>query len=92
MLTKEEIENLATLSKLSLTEEEYPKLCEDLQKMVDFADIVRNADLSEYDFKETETFPDAFREDRVGNSLSREQILSNAPLCDEKYFVVRKRG
>lgn len=92
MITKEEIENIALLAKLSVKEEELPSLLADLQQMTEFADIVRCADLSGTDadvHSEAESYA---REDSAEPSFDRGQILSNAPLSDGEFFLVRKRA
>ncbi len=92
MITKEEIQNIAMLARLSVKEEEYPAVLRDLQQMTDFADIVRLADISgcEQDVqRHNEGF---FAEDEVAPSCCREEILANAPLSDGEFFLVRKRA
>ena len=91
MITKEEIENIARLAKLYVKEEEFPSLISQLQQMTEFADTVKNADVN--GFVSTDTSPaQSGRADEVKESLPREQVLANAPLCDKEFFVVRKRA
>ncbi len=91
MITREEIENIALLSKLSVTEEETEKLTQDLEQMMIFADAVANADTDDIitsDVSEM-TF---LREDEVRDSLPLQDVLKNAQECCDGYFVVKKNG
>ncbi len=92
MITKEEIENIAMLAKLSVTQEEYPALISDLQQMIEFADAVRDAKLQSYE-SETQKEDECFLvQDEVSVSYERAELLVNAPLSDGEFFVVRKRA
>ena len=91
MMTKEEIENLALLSGLCITEDNTEKLSEELRQMLDFAKGVNNA------LKDTDTvdIPDCsqasrLREDKVSKSADVSEILLNAPLKGDGYFIARK--
>ncbi len=92
MITKEEIENIAMLAKLSVKEEEFSALLAQLQQMTEFADVVRCADISGIE-EDTQSIAGSFvREDRVEPSFDRGQILSNAPAGDGEFFLVGKRA
>ncbi len=92
MITKEEFDNLALLSKLCVTEEEYALFSSDLQQMIEFADVVRNAPCSTLkDSESAENFCPV-REDTVEVSYDRKQVLENSALTTDEFFVVRKRG
>lgn len=92
MITKEEIENIAMLAKLSVTQEEYPALVSDLQQMVDFADTVRCAHININMAEAQEEDEGFFAQDEVCDSYCRDELLANAPLRDGEFFVVRKRA
>lgn len=91
MITKQEIENIALLSKLYVAEEEYDKLTEDMGRMVSFAHAISEADVSPV--KDTLKCESAnvYREDEVVSSLLCEEILRNAPEQRDSCFLLRKR-
>lgn len=92
MITKDEFENIATLSRLSADDSEYNRFCEDLSRMVEFADRIKEAvtDDAQSSF---ETIAETYlREDTVHACTDRADILSNAPCCQDGYFILRKRA
>ncbi len=91
MITREEIENIALLSKLSVAENEIESLTQDLEQMMAFADCVAKADVGDISTSDTaEVSP--LREDEVRNSLDVRDVLMNAPLSCDGYFKVEKNG
>ncbi|MBQ3074370.1 MAG: Asp-tRNA(Asn)/Glu-tRNA(Gln) amidotransferase subunit GatC [Ruminococcus sp.] len=92
MITKEDIENIALLSKLFVPEEELDALREDMQGIIDFADTINNADIEGVEFDNIAGLSNQFREDVVVESLSVEEILKNAPDQAQDHFLVRKRA
>ena len=92
MITKEDIENIALLSKLFVPEEELDALREDMQGIIDFADTINNADIEGVEFDNIAGLSNQFREDVVVESLSVEEILKNAPDQAQDPFLVRKRA
>ncbi len=88
MITREEIENIALLSKLSVTEEETEKLTQDLEQMMTFACTVANADTE--DMVASDVYEKTFlRDDEVRESLPLKDVLINAQECCDGYFVVK---
>ncbi len=88
MITREEFENIALLSKLYVAEDEYSSVCADLQQMMDFADEVSQAPVETEQSRTFEYTP--LRKDEVSESLSKSDVLSNARLCENGYFKVEK--
>ena len=91
MITKKEVEYVARLARLRLTEEEKEKYTKQL------ADILKYINkLSELDTEKVEpTFhvlqlSNVFREDKVKPSLKQEEILTNAPEVEAGHFKVKK--
>ncbi len=91
-LTREEVQHIAELAKLMLTDEEIDRLARQLSDILDYA-----ARLNELD---TAAIPptasvipnqNVMRDDVVGPSLTREQVLANAPDTDpdREFFRVR---
>lgn len=95
MITKKEIEMLAKLSKLKLTEEEKELLVKEMSDIVAFADTI-NANLSAaeegYD-GESEVIVnfEELREDEEKSSYGSEEVLQNAD-CENGYFLVRRNS
>ena len=92
MVTKQDVENIALLSKLHVPEEELEALTVDMQSIIDFADTINNASEQEEEFDNINNLSNAFREDVVTTSYPSDEILKNAPEQAEEHFLVRKRG
>ncbi|MBQ0098404.1 MAG: Asp-tRNA(Asn)/Glu-tRNA(Gln) amidotransferase subunit GatC [Oscillospiraceae bacterium] len=91
MVTREDIENIALLSKLFVDEKDLEKLTQDMQEIIDFADTINNADASKSEFDNINNLKNVFRADEVEPSFPVSEILSNAPEQAEDHFLVRKR-
>ena len=90
-VTKETIDYVADLVKLSLTEEEKEQLAKDLDSIVSYMDTMNEIDTSEVQ-PLTHVLPikNLFRQDVLKSSNDREQILSNAPSQKDGSFQVPK--
>lgn len=91
MVTREDVENIALLSKLFVPEEELDSLTESMQEIIDFADTINNAEATDEGFDNINNLSNVFRSDDVVESYSSEEILSNAPEQAENHFLVRNR-
>lgn len=91
MVTREDVENIALLSKLFVDESELDKLTADMQEIIDFADTINNADAGTVEFDNINNLSNVFRQDKVVESFDRTEILKNAPEQAEDHFLVRKR-
>jgi aspartyl-tRNA(Asn)/glutamyl-tRNA(Gln) amidotransferase subunit C len=89
-LSRAEVEHIAELAKLELTEEEKIKFCEQLSAILEYAEMLQQLD--------TEAIPptatvlplqNVMRPDEVAPSFSQEDILANAPDAAEGCFRVR---
>ena len=92
MVTREDIENIALLSKLFVDEMDLDRLTEEMQKIVSFADTINNVNVTTGEFDNINNLSNAFRADEVKPSLPVEEILKNAPEQAEDHFLVRKRA
>ncbi|MEQ8201454.1 MAG: Asp-tRNA(Asn)/Glu-tRNA(Gln) amidotransferase subunit GatC [Syntrophomonadaceae bacterium] len=90
-LTIKEVEHVAQLARLSLTEDEKVKFAEQLSSILDYADTL-NAIPTEGIEPLTHILPirNVFREDQVEPSMDREEILANAPLAEDFQYKVPK--
>jgi aspartyl-tRNA(Asn)/glutamyl-tRNA(Gln) amidotransferase subunit C len=91
MVTREDVENIALLSKLFVPEEELDGLTKSMQEIIDFADTINSAPTSDEGFDNINNLSNVFRDDEVVKSYSSEEILSNAPEQAENHFLVRNR-
>lgn len=92
MLTKEEIQHIAGLARISLREEEIEKYQKDLSAVLDYF-----AELKKLDTEKIEPIghitgmSDVFRSDRVEDfgSIGKEDIMKNAPETKDGYVKVK---
>ena len=89
MVTREDIENIAILSKLFVAEEDLDNLTQQMQEIVEFGDAINNAPDSGEEFDNINNLSNVFREDDVVKSYPSEEILKNAPEQAEDHFLVR---
>ncbi len=90
-ITKEEIEHIAVLARLSLPEDEKELFGSQLSGILDYMEK-----LNELDTKEIEptshvlSLSNVMRDDVPTSSIPREKALMNAPSHTEKFFRVPK--
>lgn len=90
ILSKEEVEHIAKLAKLSLTENDitvFKKQLSDIIGFVDQLSTMKTANIEPTNQVTGQT--NVFREDKVAPSLSQEETLANAPRKHKGYFVVK---
>jgi len=89
-LTREQVEHIAELAKLGLTEEEKEKFREQLSAILEYARKLQELD--------TEAIPptatvlplhNVMRPDEPGPSFPREDVLANAPQVEDGYIKVQ---
>lgn len=86
-LTKKEVKNLASLSKIKLTDKELEKFTGEMQTIISSVDTLQDfkekndVEFAKIDFNE-------LREDRIGTSMSQQDVLANAPEQENGYFKV----
>jgi aspartyl-tRNA(Asn)/glutamyl-tRNA(Gln) amidotransferase subunit C len=90
-ITREEVEHVATLARLNLSEEELARMTGQLDTILSYV-----AKLDELDTAgvapTTHAFSinNAFREDEMRESLPREEALANGPKVNGEAFIVPK--
>lgn len=79
-ISKKDIEHIANLSMLTLSEEEIERYTKDMQNIVNFAEQVNEVDTDGVDISAfaLDSY-NVFRKDEVKESLDRELLLKNAP-------------
>lgn len=90
-ITRDEVEHVAKLARLAITEEETERYSQQLSNIMTYIEKLKELDTSQV--KPTShvlPMKNVFREDQVRPSLPREEILKNAPDRTEEFFRVPK--
>lgn len=90
-ITREQVEHVANLARLNLTEEEKEQMTKDMEAIIGFADQINSLDIA--DIKPTDhviPINNVFRDDVIAPSMDREKLLSNAPEQENGCFNVPK--
>lgn len=91
MLSKEEIEHIAMLARLSLTEEEKELFGEQLSSILDYMEKLNELDTEHIEpTSHVLSLSNVMREDAPRDSIPREDALSNAPDRTDKFYRVPK--
>lgn len=91
MISIKDVEHVAKLARLELTEEEKEKYSKQLGDILKYAD-----ELNEVDTKNVEPmshalpFANVFREDKVVCEFSRDELMSNCCDIEDGFFKVPK--
>ncbi|MFH0783829.1 MAG: Asp-tRNA(Asn)/Glu-tRNA(Gln) amidotransferase subunit GatC [Pseudomonadota bacterium] len=90
-ISKEQVEHVAHLARLTLTDEELDRMTGQLDNILSYVDKLNELDTDKV-VPTSHVFPinNAFREDVVQESLSREDALMNAPQQNGVMFQVPK--
>ena len=92
MITKEDVLKLAALSKLCVSDEEADSLTAQLESIIEFAREIQNAGFETDKLPEITHTETLLRKDEIKASISLEEALSNAPMSEDGFFLVRKRS
>ena len=89
-LTSAEVEHIAELARLSLTEQERNLFQDQLSAILDYAAVLQGIDTSAVPPTAT-VLPlrNIMRDDVVAPSLPTEDVLANAPAAADGYFKVK---
>lgn len=89
-LTLEQVNHVAELARLGLSDEERERLTTELSKILDYIDQLDQLDTSNVEpTAQVGGLVDVFREDEVAPSFPVEAALGNAPSSEGSYFKVR---
>ena len=90
-LSKQEVEHVAKLARLAITDEEKERYSQQLSNILTYIEKLKELDTSKVE-PTSHVLPmkNIFREDEVRPSLPREEILKNAPDRAEEFFRVPK--
>jgi len=90
-IIKEEIEHIALLARLSLSEEEKGIFGSQLSSILDYMEKLNELDTSTVQpTSHVLSLHNVMRDDLLRSSITREDALSNAPAHTEKFFRVPK--
>lgn len=85
---KEEVEKVAKLARLEISETEKSAFSEQLSSILDYVEQLKDVDTAGVEPTATVLEQtNVFRDDTVRPSLSREQALANAPDQQDGFFV-----
>ena len=89
-VTREDVENVALLSRLRIDEKDMDKNIQELSDFLEYVDRLQQVD-TENVAATAHVLPiqNVFREDVVKPSLNRDLALSNAPEQEDGYLLVR---
>ncbi len=89
-LSREEVQHIALLARLGLSDEELERFREQLSVILENFEILNELDTSEVlPTAHVIALENVVRDDEVLPSLPQSDILSNAPQAEEGYFKVR---
>ncbi|HID22842.1 MAG TPA: Asp-tRNA(Asn)/Glu-tRNA(Gln) amidotransferase subunit GatC [Planctomycetaceae bacterium] len=89
ILTREDVEKVAVLARLKLTDEELETFTAQLGKVLEYVAILNEVETEGVEpMAHAVEMKNVFREDVPGRSLPRDQALANAPKTDGKFFLV----
>jgi aspartyl-tRNA(Asn)/glutamyl-tRNA(Gln) amidotransferase subunit C len=89
-LTRAQVEHVAQLARLGLTDEEKEALASELSSILEYIDQLEQLDTSSIaPTAQVGELVDVMRDDEVEPSLGVEEALANAPSRDSNYFRVR---
>jgi aspartyl-tRNA(Asn)/glutamyl-tRNA(Gln) amidotransferase subunit C len=88
-ITREDVEKVARLARLLLSEEELDRMTVQLGQILQYMDLLREVDTADVEpMAHCVEMSNVFREDRVQPSLPRSEALANAPCDDGECYLV----
>lgn len=90
MITIEECKHIEALSKLEFSDVEREKFLKDFSAIVEFASTISSQDSNPNDRKFEKIKFEDLREDEAKESLTQDEVVSNAPVQKKGCFAVPK--
>jgi len=88
-VTKKDVDYIADLARLQLTEEETDSLASDMNQILDYMSTLEELDTSDVEpLEHVIDLEYRLRDDKAKEPLSHEDALKNAPDADSDYFRV----
>jgi len=89
-LTRQEVEKIAHLARLALTEEQITEYQEQLSAVLDYADMLNELDLSDVQpTAHAVARQNVLREDKIEPSLPLDEVLANAEQHTQDQFLIQ---
>jgi len=89
-ITREEVQHVAMLFRMSLSEEEIARLQQQLSQIIDYFQVLQQVDTEGVPpTSHTLALENVMRDDEPRPSYPAEDILANAPLSEGGFFRVR---
>jgi aspartyl-tRNA(Asn)/glutamyl-tRNA(Gln) amidotransferase subunit C len=90
-ITPQEVKHVADLARLRIADKDIERLAEQLDAILAYMEKLNTVDTRGVAATaQAGALTNAFREDRLRDSLPREQALANAPEAQEGSFIVPK--
>jgi aspartyl-tRNA(Asn)/glutamyl-tRNA(Gln) amidotransferase subunit C len=90
-IDRESIKKIAHLARLEFDENSADKMAKEMSQILDWVEQLSEVDTTDVEPLTTMSSEvNDMREDKVGNHLSHEEALKNAPKSDTDYFRVPK--
>tara|TARA_B100000902_G_C27183740_1_gene850267 strand:+ start:411 stop:704 length:294 start_codon:yes stop_codon:yes gene_type:complete len=92
MITKEEIKKIASLAKIDISNDELDNYSNQISKILEYMSVLEEVDTSKVDDSSNSIIENNqfLREDKIEESLSRDEVMKLAPESDGVYFKVPK--
>lgn len=89
-LTRQEVEKIAHLARLALTDDQIAEYQEQLSAVLDYADMLNELDLSDVEpTAHAISRQNVLREDKVEPSLPTDEVLANAEQHKQDQFFIQ---
>lgn len=89
MITRKDVEHVALLGRLELSEEEIEVYTEQLAKILEYASVLNELDTKDIPpLAHVLPLQNVFREDEAKEHLDPETVLAHAPDREDRYFRV----
>jgi aspartyl-tRNA(Asn)/glutamyl-tRNA(Gln) amidotransferase subunit C len=89
-ISREEVLHIARLARVALTEEEIDRFSEQLSNLLDHFEVLQQVDTADVPpTAQSIDLRSIMREDAVRPSLPPDDVLANAPRCEEDSFRVK---
>lgn len=86
-----EVQRIAKLARIGLSDEEIANMSVEIGNILEFVEQLQQVDIDGVEPTDQVTgLVDVWREDIIKPSLSREQLLTNAPQQKDGYIVVKR--
>lgn len=91
MITVKDVEHVAKLARLELTEEEKEKFTSQLGDVLKYVEQMNEVDTSDVEpMSHAIDFVNVMREDEVKYEQTKEELMKNAPDAEDGFFKVPK--